>query len=142
MALCEGARVPTLWEIYAPVPPVTKENYHTDPRITEAEARLGVMRQLGYLLEKMHDMHARWPEECMFVMREDHFYTETNLNQTFLQHGYADWFNNQPIADVYANVKLFLKVISYNYRPTSHWVLKAPYHLFHMDTLLETFAPE
>lgn len=142
MGLCEGVRVPKLWEIYSPTPPPTEDTYLDNPRIEEAEKRLAFMRQNGYVLEKMHELRAQWPEECMFVMREDHFYTETNLNQTFLQHGYGEWFNNQSIQEVYDNVKLFLQVISYDYRPKSHWVLKAPYHLFHLDTLLHTFAPD
>ena len=38
----------------------------------------------------MHELSAQWPEECMFYMREEHFYTELWFTQAYPE--YNRWF--------------------------------------------------
>ena|SRR3990167_1200115 len=140
MSQNEGVRAPKTWEIYYPTPPPRKETYETDERIEATRKLLSVFEKTGYSFGNMHKLDANWPEECLFAMREINYYTEYHFTQTFSKHGYLDWFYKQDVKDIYRECKLFLQVISYYYKPTSHWLLKAPYHLNEIDTLLETYS--
>ena len=140
MGETDTGRVPKLWEIYFPTPPCTPEAYKTDERIEKAEKQLHFWKKGGYIFSNVHEMQAKWPEECMFIMREENYYTEMYLAQTFKEYGYLDWFEKQNVTEVYKNCKLFLQFISFYYKPESHWLLKAPYHLMNINTLIQTYS--
>jgi hypothetical protein len=42
---------------------------------------------------------------------------------------------------VYEACREFYQVLSASYPPESHWVMKAPYHLLHLDHLVEKYSP-
>jgi len=141
MSACEGSRAPKLWEIYHPTPPPALEEVHTDERIQRTKDTLELWKRNGFQFDNAHELRAEFPEECMFIMREENFYTEAFLNKSLSpETAYYTWYQRQSLDDIYANTRLFLQAISYRYRPSSHWLLKAPYHLMNIDVLLRTYS--
>ena len=63
VALHRNARALRRWELVEPVPPPDPVTYDSDPRIARVQRRADVLR--GTLLERMHWVDARDPEECL-----------------------------------------------------------------------------
>ncbi len=64
LALHPDARALLRWELMEPVPPPEAATHATDERIAGVQA--SVDRQRGTLLERMHWVNAREPEECVW----------------------------------------------------------------------------
>jgi hypothetical protein len=63
LALHRDARVFRRWELLEPVPPPETATYETDVRIARVQEQADVLR--GTMLEHMHWVNARDPEECV-----------------------------------------------------------------------------
>jgi hypothetical protein len=124
------------WEAVFPVPwkasVDSTKNGAPDPRIKEADMYL---RRWNQNFGKIHPVSAMEPEE------------ENN----FLMHGFLPTFsfldeNKNPIrsaseVEAYEHMKRLLKLISWwrNDDPSKPWVLKAPMHMSHIDSLMQVF---
>eukprot|EP01095_Lingulamoeba_sp_RSL-Kostka_P017761 TRINITY_DN9438_c0_g1_i1.p1 TRINITY_DN9438_c0_g1~~TRINITY_DN9438_c0_g1_i1.p1 ORF type:complete len:533 (+),score=130.48 TRINITY_DN9438_c0_g1_i1:72-1670(+) len=133
-----NARSPKIWEIWDAVPPPKEETYKTDKRIQEGIKKVNSIYASGYAIKKMHEINAEWPEECLFVLRENFIYQEYHLNNTYPE--YLDYYHSLDWDEVYRECKLFYQLLSVNYlNDSQHWVLKAPYHLLRLKELFRVY---
>ena len=129
-------RAPLFWELRHPCPAV-------DPRKVDPQKTIRKVRRTGRIHKYLspsfsvaHAMPAEKPEECLHLF-ENAFCGTTGFFITEAK-AYAWWLLNQDVQNGYEFYKLQLQLLNWQ-RPGRRWVLKWPYHLWHLDTLLKTF---
>jgi hypothetical protein len=130
-------RAPLLWELRHPCPVV-------DPRIADPQKLIRNVRLTGRIHRYLspgfsvaHAMPAEKPEECLHLF-ENAFCGTTGFFITEAK-AYGWWLLQQDVQHGYEFYKMQLQLLNWQ-RPGQRWVLKWPYHLWHLDTLLKTFA--
>ena len=129
-------RVPYAWELMSPV------------RLSSNPRRDGTLRRvrsrLIYDLSKIvvpeakvaHSVDLEGPEEEFFLMEND--FLSTTLMNTYQGFDYAwetlDW----DMAPVYESLRQQLCILAED-EPERRWVLKTPYHLWHLAALHRAF---
>ena len=136
------ARHMRMWEANIPTPPPRKETYETDPRCQMIEKGLQSAKIVDpeYMsgLRKYHYVSGETAEEDLMLFHHSMFF----FGQYYLcgDGEYRNWFFSQTNkAYCYRYIRRFLQVISANYHPTSHFVLKAPVHTLFVDSLIREF---
>jgi hypothetical protein len=125
-----------LWEARNPDPLADLAPGQSDPRRDALEARFAEGRKLNPEFTKVHFASADTPEECV-------------LAQAFALHGvqmgfevmlepYGSWYRGQDLHGLYAYYRDILKMLDWQ-RPGERWLLKAPAHMWAIDTLIDTF---
>lgn len=137
LACQASVRAPRLWEMLSPIPPAEKETYESDPRIAEIERQLQGIDQLVPEMRHIHHLDARAPEECSFLLFGDYCLEAHRFSREI--PAIIEWLGQQDYRDFYRHHRLMLKYHGSRYAPESHWVLKAPFHLWHIPELIETY---
>ena len=129
-------RAPLFWELRHPCPAV-------DPRLSDPQKMIRNVRRTGRIHRYLspgfsgaHGMSAEKPEECLYLF-ENAFYGTTGFFITEAKT-YGWWLLQQDVQHGYEFYKIQLQLLNW-LRPGKQWVLKWPYHLWHLDTLLKTF---
>ena len=135
-ALHPHLRAPLFWELRHPCPTLNPKTADTHKYIRSVRMD-GKMH--GYLapgFNAIHSLEADKPEECLHLFDKacagttSFFMTEAkSFSWWLLEHG---------MRHGYEFYKAQLQLLSW-LRPARRWVLKWPYHLWHLETLLETF---
>jgi hypothetical protein len=130
------ARVPLFWELRHPCP--TLDPRCTDPRrqIRKVYVQGKIHRWLAPGFNVVHPMEAKKPEECLHLF--DKACTGTTVFFITEAESFAWWLLDHGIEHGYDFFKIQLQLLNW-LRPGRQWVLKWPYHLWHLDTLLKTF---
>ncbi len=130
----ENARTPYYWQLRDPVQAARPETHKH--LIRKTAVHRGLHRIIAPSFEDAHEIRAEDPEECLFLFENAGVSTMT----FFLTEAksYAWWLLEQDLRPAY---RLFAQQLSVMQAgPTDQrWVLKWPYHLWHLDALLETF---
>ena len=129
-------RAPLFWELRHPCPAV-------DPRVADPQKMIRKVRRTGRIHRYLspgfsvaHAMPAEKPEECLHLF-ENAFCGTTGFFITEAK-AYGWWLLQQDVQHGYEFYKMQLQLLNWQ-RPGQRWVLKWPYHLWHLDTLLKTF---
>ena len=129
-------RAPLFWELRHPCPAV-------DPRVADPQKMIRKVRRTGRIHRYLspgfsvaHAMPAEKPEECLHLF-ENALCGTTGFFITEAK-SYAWWLLDQDVQHGYEFYKMQLQLLNWQ-RPGQRWVLKWPYHLWHLDTLLKTF---
>ena len=128
--------VPLMWEALQPCPPPEAETYASDPRIEQAHHLFTQWSRVAPEFAGMHEMRGDIPSECGLLMAgtfiSDH---NASLHQT---HSYSAWLASADYLPVYEYHKQILQILQWK-NPRERWLLKAPEHQVHLDTLLEVY---
>ncbi|WP_116364542.1 sulfotransferase family protein [Parahaliea mediterranea] len=128
--------VPQMWEALQPCPPPLAASYNSDARIGWADKLFTQWNRVAPEFAGMHEMRGDIPAECGLLMAgsfiSDHI---ASLHQT---PSYAAWCAGADFAPVYAWHKRILQILQWK-NPRRRWLLKAPEHQVHLDTLLATY---
>jgi Sulfotransferase family len=128
--------VPLIWEALQPCPPPEAATYTTDPRIAQAHHLFTQWNRVAPEFASMHEMRGDIPAECGLLMAgtfiSDHI---AALHQT---HSYSAWCINADFLPVYRYHKTILQILQWQ-NPRQRWLLKAPEHQVHLDTLLQVY---
>jgi len=136
LAAHPAARVPLFWELRHPCP--TLDPSAVDPRrqIRKVRRANRIHRYLAPDFSLAHPLEADKPEECL------HLFDKSCVGTTafFITEAkaFAWWLLDHGIQHGYDFFKLQLQLLNW-LRPGRQWVLKWPYHLWHLDALLKTF---
>ena len=129
-------RAPLFWELRHPCPAV-------DPKVADPQKMIHKVRRTGRIHRYLspgfsvaHAMPAEKPEECLHLF-ENALCGTTGFFITEAK-SYAWWLLDQDVQHGYEFYKMQLQLLNWQ-RPGQRWVLKWPYHLWHLDTLLKTF---
>jgi len=128
--------VPLMWEALQPCPPPEVATYTTDTRIAQADKLFTQWNRVAPEFASMHEMRGDIPAECGLLMAgtfiSDHI---AALHQT---HSYSAWCVEADFLPVYRYHKTMLQILQWK-NPRQRWLLKAPEHQVHLDTLLEVY---
>jgi len=128
--------VPLTWEALLPCPPPERESYDTDPRIDKAHQLVTQWNRVAPEFASMHEMGGRIPAECGLLMAgtfiSDHI---ASLHQT---PSYSGWCARADYLPVYQYHKQILQILQWK-NPRQRWLLKAPEHQVHLETLLQVY---
>lgn len=131
-----AARPLLLWETQFPDPYEGLEPGAPDPRHAAIEAYYEKSRETNPEFTKIHFASADTPEECVllqaFSLNGVHHGTEVMLEP------YASWYRDQNLSEMYDYYKMLLQMLDWQ-RPGERWLLKAPAHMWAVDSLIETF---
>ena len=129
-------RAPLLWELRHPCPAVDPRKVDSQKIIRKVRRTGRIHRYLSPGFSVAHAMPAENPEECLHLF-ENALYGTTGFFITEAKT-YAWWLLDQDVQHGYEFYKIQLQLLNWQ-RPGQQWVLKWPYHLWHLDTLLKTF---
>ncbi|MFK7977703.1 MAG: sulfotransferase [Halioglobus sp.] len=132
----EDVGVPLMWEALQPCPPPETATYNTDPRIEKADKLFTQWSRVAPEFASMHEMRGDIPSECGLLMAgtfiSDH---NASLHQT---PSYSMWCAQADFLPVYEYHKQMLQILQWK-NPRKRWLLKAPEHQVHLDTLLQVY---
>ena len=128
--------VPLMWEALQPCPPPEAATYATDPRIARAHDLFTQWSRVAPEFAAMHEMRGDIPAECGLLMAgtfvSDHIAT---LQQT---PSYSAWCAAADYLPVYEWHRTILQILQWK-NPRRRWLLKAPEHQVHLETLLQVY---
>ena len=128
--------VPLMWEALQPCPPPEAGTYTSDPRIEQAHNLFTQWQRVAPEFASMHEMRGDIPAECGLLMAgtfiSDHC---ASLHQT---GSYSAWCMAADYRPVYEYHKTVLQILQWKH-PRGRWLLKAPEHQLHLDTLLQVY---
>ena len=129
-------RAPLTWEVMFPSPPPARVGSQNDPRIAQTDK---LLQQFDWLLpefKSLHPMKAQWPIECVAIM--SHTFLSAQFQSTFHIPTYQQWLYSGDFYPVYLFHRRFLQHLQWR-SPAPRWVLKAPAHLFALESLLDVY---
>jgi len=131
-----SCRAPQTWEVMHPSPPPEKLSYDHDPRIgiTANELKWADIIMPGF--KRVHLIDARLPQECIAIT--GHSFISYVFESMYFVHSYRAWHDGQDKRPAYECHKQFLQHLQWR-APGTHWVLKAPSHLFTLETLIQVY---
>jgi len=129
-------KAPLYWELRTPYPDTESGQINERKIIRELNLINRIHAYLAPGFSTAHAMYAEKPEECLHLF--ENALSGTTAFVISEAKSYAWWLLNQDMHDSYAFYKLQLQLLNWQ-RPGHPWVLKWPYHLWHLDTLLDVF---
>lgn len=128
--------VPQTWEAMRPCPPPEAATYNSDPRIKECHQMITQWSRVAPEFAGMHEMGGKIPAECGLIMSatfvSDHI---AALHQT---PSYSMFVSQADYLPVYEYHKKILQILQWK-NPRKRWLLKAPEHQVHLETLLKVY---
>jgi hypothetical protein len=128
--------VPLMWEAMMPCPPPEAASYASDPRVARVDRLVTQWSRVVPAFGAMHEMGGTIPAECGLIMANtfisDHI---ASLHQT---PSYSAWCMQADYAPVYEYHRKVLQILQWK-NPRRRWLLKAPEHQVHLETLLAVY---
>ena len=115
------------WEANAPVPPPELASEASDPR---AVAERAALHDAGGLGQNVHIQEAGGPVDDAALLRLDF----RNQELGWPAWPYTRWWRGCDMTTAYAYHARVLKLLQ-SRRPPNRWMVKAPWHNFHIDAL-------
>ena len=131
-----AVRAPLFWELRHPCPTLDPRSANPRRQIRKVQLAQRIHRYLAPGFIAIHPLAAEKPEECLHLFDKacagttPFFITEAK--------SFAWWLFDHSIQDGYEFYKRQLQLLNW-LRPGRKWVLKWPYHLWHLNTLMQTF---
>ena len=124
------------WEAMEPAPSPELDTYKTDPRILRTRLKLALMDRIAPGIRRAHEFDAESPEEDNDLQ----FRTFTTGVFGFLYDvpDFVRWGWDRDFNPTYVYTRQQLQLLSWKYR-ANYWVLKAPSHIFTLQSLLAVF---
>ena len=128
--------VPLTWEAMFPCPPPEQSTYQSDPRIGQAHQLSTQWNRVVPEFSTMHEMGAHIPAECGHLMVGSFISDQiAALHQIPSYSVYCAEADYQP---VYEYHRILLKILQWK-NPRQRWLLKAPEHQVHLESLLKVY---
>lgn len=128
------SRAPLYWELMHPCPAVDPRLINPRKLIRRTKLANCIHHYLAPDFKRAHSMPAEQPEECL------HLFENAGMGTTafFITEAksFAGWLLAHDLRPGYEFYVQQLKLLNW-IRPGRRWILKWPYHLWHLDTLLQ-----
>ena len=131
-----GFRAPEAWELHFPVPGRTPAPVDRGLKLATTEAMLLLARQCVPNLDQVHSLRARSAEESTLFL-------DNELCAVYAIHAlgaqeHGRWLLQQDLTHAYQSMKRQLQLLAGPTDPR-RWVMKCPFSLWNLDTLLDVF---
>lgn len=134
---CDPAGRPLLyWEATWPAPAPDPATYHADRRIKRARRQLAAVDRIAPGIAPGHEMGATLPEEDNSLFA--HRFEAAFFGFEYDVPAYVAWLRTRDRTPGYRFARLQLQLLSRKVAGR-HWVLKAPTHLYGLESLLAVF---
>ena len=130
------ARALMSWEALHPAPLPGEGRRGSFRRKAEARLAEGALRRMAPDFFAIHPVESEAPEEDVLLL--DHAFMSQTPEATLHVPSYAAWLEAEDMIPAYRYVERLLQLLLWQ-RPASHWVLKTPAHMEHLDALLAVF---
>lgn len=136
LALQPNLRAPLFWELRHPCPTLNPKTADPGRQIRKVKLAGKIHRYLAPGFSAIHALEAERPEECLHLFDKacagttSFFMTEAK--------SFAWWLLDNGIQHGYDFFKIQVQLLNW-LRPGRQWVLKWPYHLWHLEALFNTF---
>ena len=131
-----GNRAPITWEMMYPAAAVAGSGEDIAGTIARAEREVRIQDHIVPAMRTMHELGAELPNECIYIFA--HEFASDMFTGFFRIPSYTLWKGTADPAPWYAYHRRFLKLLQWK-RPRRRWVLKAPSHMSHLETLFQTY---
>ena len=131
-----SCRAPQTWEVMHPYPPPESFSYSRDARIGTTARELRWLDIIMPGFKTAHMIGARLPQECIAIT--GHSFISYVFESMYFVFSYRAWHEARDKRPAYECHKEFLQHLQYR-APGTHWVLKAPSHLFTLETLMQVY---
>ena len=131
-----AARALLLWETQFPDPMEGLEAGAPDPRHDAVEAYYEKTRRTNPEFTKLHFASADTPEEC--VLLHAYSLSGVHIGTEVMLEPYRSWYRQQDLHGMYSYYRMLLQMLDWQ-RPGERWLLKAPAHMWAIDSLIDTF---
>ena len=131
-----AARALLLWETQFPDPMEGLEPGASDPRHDAIEAYYKQNRNDNPEFTKMHFSSADTPEEC--VLLHAYSLSGVHIGWEVMLEPYGSWYQKQDLHEMYSYYRTLLQMLDWQ-RPGDRWLLKAPAHMWAIESLIDTF---
>jgi len=128
--------VPLMWEALQPCPPPEAATYACDPRIEQADRLFTQWSRVAPEFAGMHEMRGDIPAECGLLMAGT--FISDHIAALHQAHAYSAYCADADYLPVYRYHKTILQILQWK-NPRRRWLLKAPEHQVHLDTLLQVY---
>ena len=136
LALHPNLRAPLFWELRHPCPTMNPKTADPARQIRKVKREGKIHNFLAPGFGAIHALEAEKPEECLHLF--DKACAGTSAFFMTEAKSFAEWLLEHGIRHGYDFYKVQLQLLNW-LRPGRRWVLKWPYHLWHLETLLKTF---
>ncbi len=131
-----ASRAPRVWEVMHPCPPPQSGSYHRDPRVYKTARELKWLDFIMPGFKRVHMIGPRLPQECIAIT--GHSFISYLFESMYFVDSYREWHERQDKRPAYEYHEKFLQHLQWR-APGSHWVLKAPSHIFALETLRQVY---
>jgi hypothetical protein len=130
-------RLPLIWEALQPCPPPTAESHAADPRIDGIDRLMRLWTELAPGYQSIHELGATVPSECGMLMNGSALSDQLAISFRAPSYERLVFGPQANMAPAYRWHRKVLQVLQW--RLPGRWVLKAPSHLHHLETLLDVY---
>lgn len=123
-------------EALDPVPAPSSKASGADTRMRNARLAQGVISYLSPQFMAVHPIDPNEPEEDVLLL--DLNFMSQSAEAAMHVPSFSRWLEGQDHTQTYRYFLKVLKVLDWQ-RPRSHWVLKTPHHMEHLDVFLKVF---
>jgi hypothetical protein len=123
------------WEALHPCPRASDLD-DRERRIRAAEREVGLWEHIAPVYRTMHENGALVPQECIYLTA--HAFASDLLSGSYAVPSYAAWLARADLRPAYRTHERILKLLQWQ-RGDTHWVLKAPSHLWALEPLLAVY---
>ena len=131
-----ASRAPQVWEVMYPSPPPQARSHASDRRIGKTAADLKWLDVIMPGFKTAHMIGPRFPQECIAITA--HSFISYLFESMYFVDSYRAWHDGQDKTASYEYHRRFLQHLQ-ALAPGTHWVLKAPSHLFSLEELLKVY---
>jgi hypothetical protein len=137
-----GLQAVLWWECRSPAPPPgSRWREGDDPRIADAHEQVRQILEAVPELASIHPWDAEGPDEEILLL-EHRFLSHVPESGAHLP-SYRAWLDEQDLQPAYEDLLRWLQLLQWQKKQSGRagerWVLKAPFHLGHLDVLFRVF---
>lgn len=122
------------WETHFPDPWPGNKPGQQDPRYQPLADALAAQQNQAF--NKIHQVTADTPEEC--VLLHSLAFSGVQLGFEVMLEPYSSWLKAQDLSSLYGYQLKLLKLLNWR-QPGKRWMLKAPAHMWGINSILEVF---
>jgi hypothetical protein len=124
------------WEAGDSVPPPSRANFRSGPRVDAARASGDMLEQLNPRMAVIHHEDADGPTECIAVMSQD--FKSLSWEAIANVPTYGQWLRDIDQRSAYEYHRLVLQVLQSD-GVKGRWTLKSPHHAIALDALTAVY---